>query len=147
MTSSTSQDVSVHTCCTTFAYDGRWSWMTSAKGCWLSFHGATLRCSSKSFLCHRHSAAFPAEQRRHTPQIPSTEGAPILNRHSGQVPNCRKTLEAHWVHKHRWPQDRVTLACLSMHTTQSFTLPLPAMQSKESQSQDIRDRCCLVKHV
>lgn len=56
--------------------------------------------------------------------LPSSDGALILCLHSGQVPNCWKTLEAHWLHKHRWPQGRVILACFSMHTTQPLPSPV-----------------------
>lgn len=55
--------------------------------------------------------------------MPPTDKALILDRHSGHVPNVWKTLKAHGLHKHWWPQDKVILACFAMHTTQSITLP------------------------
>lgn len=66
-------------------------------------------------------------------RLPTTDGALMLCLHSGQLPNCCKTLPAHRLHKHWWPHGRVTLACLSMHTTHTFT---PEIKTEESQLQD-----------
>ena len=84
------------------------------------------------FACYSHWEA------RSSPEtcLPSTDGASMICRHSGQKPNCWMTLEPQGRHRHRWPQGRVTLTSLPMHTTQSIALLSSVVKTEMIQLED-----------